>query len=475
MGSKRYSVAHTPRNTTSVTGEPSSLTTSFPIGKKQRPVRNQNSLDADEEHTGDTEWFGRPMNSMTLPKMTGSRNLRRPQEFGSSTSCLDRPLMPLESHNNTDIREFLRPHGNLPQSTSLESISKSSSFPNVSCSLKSIGSIQENLNSLDNGLLPALSSPISGQSSTRQSRRMKSRKQAVADDQESTISMNHSRSSFYSKGSAPSRARASSTGSEAIPTTERARTRTTDLEISTMFATYSDPINASSRPRLPPKVPIQPLADMATVKPRLNRRRTTDRAQRTKSSHLPLEHIPQGYQLHRVSLSLAITTSDIIEAMGKLDMQLNSLQWGYPISASCFEAFSLEISDHTLETWATRLDNMLQKFDTQLDNETALATLEQGIKKALDGRKTDKDEMDLDLGEQIGCIAQPNLEGAMDGLDQVRTWAKAAKASPEALQLDTPANQPTLNGDLSRIKRTGDDSDEFDGSDFDDEEILMHA
>jgi hypothetical protein len=257
-----------------------------------------------------------------------------------------------------------------------------------------------------------------------------------------------------------------------MPATERARTRTTDLEIDNMFAAYSDPTKVPREPRLPLRAIQQPVETM-TEGPPLKRRRTTDKAQRTRSSHLSLEYIPQGCELHRVSLPLAIGTTEIVKAMWKIDMQSNSLEWGHPIETIPSKAFNMEISDHTLRKWVIRLDSMLEKFDTQIDNDAVLMTLEQGIKKALEGRQADKEERKSVLGKQTNCIAKPDLEGCMDGLDQLRMWAKAAKPSKEVRQPEILADQLPPNIDLSSVECMEDSLDEFGGEDFDDDEILM--
>lgn len=154
-------------------------------------------------------------------------------------------------------------------------------------------------------------------------------------------------------------------------------------------------------------------------------------------------------------------------------MQSNSLEWGQPIAAFSPKAFNMEISDHTLRTWVSRLDSMLEKFDTQFDNNAVLMTLERGIKKALNGRQADKGENKSVLAKQANCIAKPDLEGCMGGLDQLRVWAKAAKPSKEVRQPEILANQLPPNIDLSPMECMEDSLDEFGGEDFDDEEILM--
>lgn len=468
-----YLTTHGTKDTASSTIIPSSSPVSRHVDRKKQLDQGQHLLDAHEGRSEGNGWFGRPMNVPVLSRTTGSRKSDRLQQYDASVSDFDRPPLPSTSRNNTDIRSFLRPRRNhLPGSTSLKPTMKPSSAANINDPLQSIGPMYGSLNFHYNGSIPAESAPISGESSTRKRSRTRNQK-GLTNDQESIRSVGQPYTSYNDKPPLRSWVRASSTCSEAMPATERVRTRTTDLEIDNMFAAYSDPTKVPREPRLPLRAPIQQPVETMTEGPPLKRRRTTDKAQRTRSSHLPLEHIPQGYELHRASLPLAIGTTEIVKAMWKIDMQSNSLEWGQPIAAFSPKAFNMEISDHTLRTWVSRLDSMLEKFDTQFDNNAVLMTLERGIKKALNGRQADKGENKSVLAKQANCIAKPDLEGCMGGLDQLRVWAKAAKPSKEVRQPEILANQLPPNIDLSPMECMEDSLDEFGGEDFDDEEILM--
>ena len=112
---------------------------------------------------------------------------------------------------------------------------------------------------------------------------------------------------------------------------------------------------------------------------------------------------------------------------------------------------------------------MLEHFDTQLDNEALMLTLERGIAAALGERQIERDDgLASSSGVQRDEVVQPEGHECMDAMDQIREWAM--KVSPEG---EGGGASPVLQGIKPVIQEgKGYVGDEYGGEDLDDEMLM---
>ncbi|KAI4916407.1 hypothetical protein J4E85_010061 [Alternaria conjuncta] len=132
-------------------------------------------------------------------------------------------------------------------------------------------------------------------------------------------------------------------------------------------------------------------------KPHRPRRRTTDALERTKSSKLPLERTPSGFQIQDLVLHLPASIDTIVQSSRKLDMQRNSPEWGYA-SESAYHVFGEPVSEKKIMEWVITLDALLCKRYERIDSPDARCEMHEGIQRALDARKEADDVMQREEG-----------------------------------------------------------------------------
>ncbi|KAI4648154.1 hypothetical protein J4E93_004565 [Alternaria ventricosa] len=169
-----------------------------------------------------------------------------------------------------------------------------------------------------------------------------------------------------------------------------------------------------------------------TVKTRRPRRRTTDALERTKSSKLPLERTPHGFQIQDLVLHLPVSIQTIVQSSRKLDMQRNSPEWGYA-SESAYDVFGEPVFEKKIMEWVITLDALLCQRYERIDGPDARCEIHEGIQRALDGKKEADDvtqreenmsqdvrraaggkfghDVSMDLGDASGVVVQqPHIE-----------------------------------------------------------------
>lgn len=146
-------------------------------------------------------------------------------------------------------------------------------------------------------------------------------------------------------------------------------------------ASSSSPIR-TSRPSRNASLP----APRSTSRP--CRRRTTDGGlNRTKSSTLPLNFIPHGFEIHNLTLNIRTSVSSIAQQARKLDSSANTLEWGYS-STEAFDTFRTPTNERKIMQWVIKIDNLLAEVFERRDVEIRGA-LHEGIQRFLDMRKSD--------------------------------------------------------------------------------------
>ncbi|KAI4684840.1 uncharacterized protein J4E88_004281 [Alternaria novae-zelandiae] len=146
-------------------------------------------------------------------------------------------------------------------------------------------------------------------------------------------------------------------------------------------------------------------------KPHRLRRRTTDALERTKSSKLPLERTPDGFQIQDLILRLPASIDTIVQSSRKLDMQLNSPEWGYA-SESAYDVFGEPVLEKKIMEWVVTLDAMLCQRYERIDGPDARCEMHEGIQRALDTRKEVDDvaQMEVSISQDVRRAAGERIE-----------------------------------------------------------------
>jgi DNA mismatch repair ATPase MutL len=163
----------------------------------------------------------------------------------------------------------------------------------------------------------------------------------------------------------------------------------TAKEMEAYFRTQEQQHSSSpSRPQISPnrhEPRITPANETAKKQVR-PRRRTTDALERKKSSKLPLERTPKGFNIRDLVLSLSTSLDAIIQSSLKLDMQRNSPKWGYE-SEDAYEVFREPVWEDKVMEWVIKLDELLCKRYGSIDGPDTRCEIHEGIQRALDARK----------------------------------------------------------------------------------------
>ncbi|KAJ4990232.1 DNA mismatch repair protein mutL [Stagonosporopsis vannaccii] len=219
------------------------------------------------------------------------------------------------------------------------------------------------------------------------------------------------------------------------------------------------------------------MATLAKLAPSLRRCRTAeDDLHRTKSSTLPLNCVPHGYETHTLSLTVITSLSAISRHARRLDMTANSLKWGYD-STEAFDVFDSTISKRKIMEWVSKVDDLLGTVFERVDGVDVRGALHEGIQRFLDTRKEEEEEdrkhailttntdisdsMNLEDGSQVinGRLPRGPPRNVLCGLGQVddeRTYAAAVWVAT-ATETATESNEYEDNFDLSQVVEVKDE------------------
>jgi hypothetical protein len=129
------------------------------------------------------------------------------------------------------------------------------------------------------------------------------------------------------------------------------------------------------------------------VKPRapLLCRQTTDGGmQRTKSSTLPLNFTPHGTETHNLLLLIETSVPTLVRQARKLDMTVNSLEWGYDCT-DAFDTFASAISERTIMNWVIQVDNLLYEAFERMDGVDVRSAIHEGVQRFIDLRRDEEE------------------------------------------------------------------------------------
>jgi DNA mismatch repair ATPase MutL len=400
-------------------------TSPAPRRKQRKQNANSNGSFADSQQGPDDTWFGQPMRgsqNLQPPRRPKRRTDRSAPLFPSDAfsrpvlTAADRPNEnSLSSGRNTDIRDFLMHNGggraaNVPSFAPINPSYQFDSSPGDMSGEIRVSSERDRSSSQ-----PLFSRAMSSELSprTHDNRNVLQRhgkndtnRQSRKPAEQFTIY----KDSFHQSP----RPRPSSAGSERLsfmPTTPNEfviqpgsyrtdRPSQSSHDMATYFKDYQDREYASTE-NVSSRTCRPKAHDEVTSKPRPQRRRTTDIAQRTKSSKLPLERVPHGYHIQDLILSVHLSIACMIQTSRKLDMRRNSLTWGYPADEDAYDALAEPISERSVKDWVVKLDAMLHERYEYLCGADVRSILLEGIQRGLDARR---DAEDMEIGEMSGAV-----------------------------------------------------------------------
>jgi hypothetical protein len=397
---------------------PLQITSAATRGRQRKPTQN------DEVEGPDDTWFGQPMRGSQPSQPT--RRQKRREEQGpllftrNMTSSPRRPILAaserisdsrLYSEDNTDIRSFFGQREN-GRADSGGRPAKGPSFTPINAQPTAASPISRNVRDPFRPLTirERLSSqPIFSRVSPIGPRETRSDLRIHAEDATSARCRNKGEQfDIYDEDRFQSpMPRPSSAGTERpplMPIRSNGVRTALDLysndkpthnsrDMTAYFKAYQDRENApangstSSIHRQGPRV-APPHKLMS--KTRRQRRRTTDIAQRTKSSKLPFERVPHGYHIQDIILTMHSSVTCIIQQSRKLDMRCNSLDYTYS-AEDAFDAFAEPVSDRKIVTWVMELDATLDRHFEQLPGADVRSMLHEAIQRGLDARKVNED------------------------------------------------------------------------------------
>ncbi|KAF3043309.1 hypothetical protein E8E11_007785 [Didymella keratinophila] len=144
------------------------------------------------------------------------------------------------------------------------------------------------------------------------------------------------------------------------------------------------------------------------------RRRTTDGGlHRTKSSTLPLNFIPRGFEIHNLTLDITGSVSSITKQARKLDMSANTLDRGYD-STGAFYTFMTPINERKIMQWVIKIDDLLAEVFERRDVEIRGA-LHEGIQRFLDLREQEAEAASERAVVHVDEIPGPNGRNSGEG------------------------------------------------------------
>lgn len=153
------------------------------------------------------------------------------------------------------------------------------------------------------------------------------------------------------------------------------------------------------------------------VKIQPQRRRTTDGLQRSSSSMLPLETTPHGCHTHDLVLLLPTNVIAIRNELHHLNMRFNRTNWGSS-PPKIYGGFIESMSEKTIVTWVTELDDMLHEQHGRLPMSNTRSSLHEGIQRALNMRKESQDVGVVEPNSQPETITQMPIVNEVDKNEQ---------------------------------------------------------
>jgi hypothetical protein len=182
--------------------------------------------------------------------------------------------------------------------------------------------------------------------------------------------------------------------------------------------------------------------------------------QPTKTSALPLNSTPHGAETYNLFLLIETSVPTLVRQARKLDMTVNSLEWGYDC-AEAFDAFASAISERIVMTWVTQVYNLLYEVFERMDGVDVRSAIHEGLQRCINLRRNEEEafharaviSMDTDtLTAHDGSTTSHNSKGKLSlsayspapfgltGVAQLQKMGKGAIADFDAKRATGPNN-----------------------------------
>lgn len=216
--------------------------------------------------------------------------------------------------------------------------------------------------------------------------------------------------------------------------------RQSNRDMAAFFKSYQDReeafVDQSSSPIRRQELQLAPV--QRSQPPRC---RTTEGLQRTKSSKLPLEHVPQGYNLQNIVLCLDTSIVAIIQSAGHMDMRNNSLTWPHSATCNAYNIFVEPIAATQVMNWVVELDAKLGEQFEPLPGVEVRPLIHEAIQRGIDEKrsKTVMDRMGRIVASDAAGDHRKDADPASEGVGNIAHsyLFKKAKAGDEAWEFDT--------------------------------------
>jgi DNA mismatch repair ATPase MutL len=201
-------------------------------------------------------------------------------------------------------------------------------------------------------------------------------------------------------------------------------------------------------------------------------RRTTDTAERKKSYRLLLEHVPQNYRMQNVVLSVYWSVSSIVQNSCRLDMNRNSLEWGYS-SEEAFDAFAELVTERKIMDWVLTLDEILYEQYERVPSADVRVLLHEAIQRGLEARKEDRavktigatqivhrvieNDVLKDIGENIAGSSRQDWIAPKKANDELSNSDMSQSVDVNVERLDDAA---PVSGEVVEVEEQFDDIDD---------------
>ncbi|KAF2627915.1 hypothetical protein BU25DRAFT_421420 [Macroventuria anomochaeta] len=115
---------------------------------------------------------------------------------------------------------------------------------------------------------------------------------------------------------------------------------------------------------------------------------------RTKSSTLPLNFVPHGFETHNLALMTDTTVTSIMQQGRKLNRTANSLGWGYDSmdAFDVFDVFVTPISKRKIMDWVAKIDSMLHAVFERVDGVEVRGALHETVQRLFNARKQEEEK-----------------------------------------------------------------------------------
>lgn len=451
------SMAHTSRT-------PHSTPSVMPTKQRSQALK----LTANPTQGPDDLWFGQPMRGSSTVHLSRKQHRERihPSLSGNNRAQTRSALSAeslMETHisskDNTDIRDFFR-QGRAGRAIALSPFATRPVDPHTKeahsgqLSFEPAGTVLERLDNLT-GTIAGCSRergeqarPLSQPSYTRYRPEVKYHGSTMPGPCQAQTHEGHPQASYQTRPSSmdsnfpPVRSSQPARPRMSLGTEPDDHIRQSNQDMAAFFKAYQDHeeafVDQSSRTKH--RRGIRATASQENVGcSRPQRRRASERSQRTKSSKLSLERVPQGHHLQNVILHFNTSIVAIIQSARHLDMCNNSLGWSYPATCDTCNAFLEPVTATKVTKWVMKLDAKLGERFEVLPGADVRSLIHEAIQRVLDEKQNDAAIGTTKLVEASSDSVVGDIKDAAGVREALRSITNHRR--PESLQLEVETSE----------------------------------